>query len=168
MSTNGEPAAVLPEIFKQTRAQKEEFRSKMIAGQPAVAEAKKELQGRVPDFEREYRPAISDGLIERFAKDAGLYKRCKRGGLQGITGLPNIVMYGEANASLVYSYTFEGRKPDIGDSRDMLHAVSATEADVFVTDDRKLRAVLGRVSLVKPEVLSLPEFIAKYVRIPSR
>jgi hypothetical protein len=47
-----------------------------------------------------------------------------------------------ANHSLIYSHHFEGRNPLPGDSRDILHAIAASSADMFVPMTRGLKLFL--------------------------
>jgi hypothetical protein len=49
-----------------------------------------------------------------------------------------------AAASLAYAQTYEGRGAKRGDGGDLLHAVLASAADRFVTDDENFAALLAR------------------------
>jgi hypothetical protein len=63
--------------------------------------------------------------------------------------------------SYIYGQTFEKRKPDRGDSRDMKHAVVASAADIFVTHDRDLSELLKRIPIDNFEVFELNELLNK-------
>lgn len=63
------------------------------------------------------------------------------------------------NLSLIYSHHFEGRNPLSGDSRDILHAIAASSADIFVTNDRGLEAVLARIPADGFQVMNLQAFL---------
>ena len=58
------------------------------------------------------------------------------------------------------AFRFEKRGAQQGDSRDQLHAIAASAARVFVTDDPQFARLLKRVPVNAFAVLSLPEFIA--------
>jgi hypothetical protein len=65
-----------------------------------------------------------------------------------------------ANLSLAYSQLFENRASDIGDSRDVHHAVCATAADAFVTNDGPLAVRLQRIPALPVQVFDLPTLLA--------
>jgi hypothetical protein len=63
--------------------------------------------------------------------------------------------------SYIYGQTFEKRKPNRGDSRDMKHAVLASAADIFVTHDGNLTEIMKRIPIENFEVCSLHELLEK-------
>jgi hypothetical protein len=115
----------------------------------------------VPDFER-YRGPVSAGFIGWAVKRAGRQKACMRRGLGGLRQVRTVAMLGDSSASWVYGQTFEERTPNVGDSGDLIHAVLATSADIFVTCDKRFRTILDRVPLPGPRVVDLSEFVARY------
>jgi hypothetical protein len=54
----------------------------------------------------------------------------------------------------------ENRASDIGDSRDVYHAVYATAADAFVTNDGPLAVRLQRIPALPVQVFDLPTLLA--------
>jgi len=52
-----------------------------------------------------------------------------------------------------------GAEPQPGDSRDMLHCISASTADVFVTHDNKLRSKLDLFKVDNFKVCNFKEFV---------
>lgn len=66
-----------------------------------------------------------------------------------------------------YEHFFAGTKPQIGDSRDMLHAISAAAADVFVSRDSTLVRTLRAIPKLPVEVVTLPAFLAGLCRRPN-
>lgn len=70
-------------------------------------------------------------------------------------------MYAAVHIAYVYYQVFRGRKwePDQGDGYDLLHAVAATAADEFVSDEGRLRVLANAGSLEDFAVQSLPEFV---------
>jgi hypothetical protein len=67
-----------------------------------------------------------------------------------------------SSVALVYAQLVNGRSPWESDSRDMHHAVMASAADVFETDDERLRDDLCRVPDLPFEVRTLPELVARF------
>ena len=62
----------------------------------------------------------------------------------------------------MYGQIFEGWAPRISDSIDLLHVPSAVaSAEVFVTNDIRLRKAFQRVPLNEMRVMSLGEFLAE-------
>ncbi len=66
-----------------------------------------------------------------------------------------------APLSLAYSHDFEGRAPKSGDSRDLLHAVLAGSAEVFVTHDVELARVMKRVPIQNFKIVDLHELLKR-------
>lgn len=166
----------LQAALEEGRVQKESFKAGMteargnIVGEweaiseEALAQAGKtgmRKSALVPDFER-YRGPVSGGFIKWVVKRAGRQKACARRGLGGLRQAKTVAMFGDSSASWVYGQTFEERTPNFGDSGDLIHAVLATSADVFVTCDKQLRRILDRVPRPGLRVVDLPEFVAGY------
>ncbi len=76
---------------------------------------------------------------------AGVLLEAKSRGLDGLLNVKSVGLAVGANLSLMYAHQFENRVPKSGDSRDILHAIIGSNADIFVTDDGELRRVLNRV-----------------------
>jgi len=98
-------------------------------------------------------------LAEGLAKHRKVLGKVKRRGLPGLLKLKSVALAVGANLSLIYSHCFEGRVPRSGDSRDVLHAIAASSADVFVTNDRKLAAIMTRILVEDFRVMSLRDFL---------
>lgn len=79
--------------------------------------------------------------------------------MAGLLDLRGVRMAVGINLSLAYAETFEGRAPDMGDSRDQQHAVSASAADVFVTQDPKLLILAARIPETGLRVMDLRSFL---------
>jgi len=91
---------------------------------------------------------------------AGVLSEAKRRGLDGLLKVKSVGLAVGANLSLMYAHQFENRVPKSGDSRDILHAIIGSNADVFVTDDGELRRVLNRVPVDGFHAVSLEEILA--------
>ena len=98
-------------------------------------------------------------LAEGLAKRAKALLKVRRQGIQGLLELKSVALAVGANFSLIYSHQFEGRTPASGDSRDVLHSVAASSADVFVTNDRKLATILSRIPVQGFRVMNLTDFL---------
>jgi|GEM_PF-5746030 len=64
-------------------------------------------------------------------------------------------------AARTYAGFFQGHTPKEGDSRDNLHAISASAADIFVTGDGRFRDYLAQIPSLPIEVLDLAGLIAR-------
>lgn len=98
-------------------------------------------------------------LAEGLAKRRKVLNKVRRRGLPGLIKLKSVALAVGANLSLIYSHHFEGRVPRSGDSRDVLHAIAASRADVFVTNDRNLAAILTRIPVEQFQVMNLKAFL---------
>ena len=94
-------------------------------------------------------------LAEGLAKRARALGKVKRRGMPGLLKVKSVALAVGANLSLIYSHHFEGRSPASGDLRDVLHAIAASSADIFITNDRNLASVLGRIPVEGFQVMNL-------------
>jgi hypothetical protein len=115
------------------------------------------VEGRYP-FES-YWNNNSLWLAEGLAKRARALGRVKRRGISGLLKVKSVALAVGVNLSLIYSHHFEGRSPASGDSRDVLHAIAASSADIFLTNDRNLATVLGRIPVEGFQVMNLKGFL---------
>jgi len=101
----------------------------------------------------------SEWLAEGLAKRRRVLGKVRRRGLPGLLKLKSVALAVGANLSLIYSHHFEGRNPMSGDSRDILHAIAASSADMFVTYDKRLEVVLARIPVHGSQVMNLRSFL---------
>jgi hypothetical protein len=98
-------------------------------------------------------------LAESLVKWPEVLEACRVRGIDGLLDQRSVRLCVGANISLVYAQDFKGRQPEakraMGDAWDMLHAVSASAADIFVTHDRAFTDVMKRVPINDFEVLGL-------------
>jgi hypothetical protein len=120
-------------------------------------QARAELGPRPPKAEpfAQYWREIAPALVEAYADKVGVRRLCNEAGIDRLLTCPSVGMMVGANASMIYSRVVEGRAAKRGDSRDQQHALMASAADVFVTDDGDLRYILQRVPLIAPAVTDL-------------
>lgn len=98
-------------------------------------------------------------FAEDIAQRLGVLEECGRQGMEALLDVRSVRLYVGASLSLTYALIFEGRIPKPGDSRDMLHAVSAAAADVFITYDRQFARVLARIPMEGFQVTGLQSLL---------
>jgi predicted nucleic-acid-binding protein len=99
-------------------------------------------------------------MAEDFAERTGVLEQCRIRGIKGLLDLRGIGLVVRASLALWYAQTFQDRKPDPGDSRDMLQTILASTADTFVTDDGRLKKLLNSFPSTGLEIVNLPMFAA--------
>lgn len=160
---NAQLDPVLSRIVAEVRREKEIFKAMM---KRARAQSRDE-------FTQRYEPRVlaqipfeefwSDAPLwaEAFADHFGFGDLCRERGLEGLLEVRTVRSCVGAVKSLVYSQVANGRQPDLGDWHDVWHAILASVADVFVTRDKRLAEVLGRVPSNDCRVItSLDELLA--------
>lgn len=151
----------IKEIIYKTQKQKEDFLSKFIQYREQVDPFVKELKGRYPSFDEFKNPLIKNFALQ-IAKGTGLLSEEIEIDIDSILKIRSIKLYSETSLSLVYSQIFEKRTPKIGDSRDLLHTILATPADMFITNDRSFLNILKRITVENMRFQNLKEFIIEY------
>ena len=148
----------LGSVIDKTRRIKKEH-------QDFMAKAKKKMHLLVPSMVGgrypfdDYWRNNSVWLVEGLAKRRRVLGKVRRQGLSELLKVKSVALAVGANLSLMYSHHFEGRTPASGDSRDILHAIAASSADVFVTNDGPLGRVLARIPINGFEVMNLQAFL---------
>lgn len=145
-------------LLDESREQREDFRSGMRAAREQVLPYAKKLSGWQPPFD-DYWAKLAPKFAEAFAERAGLIEDCRALGITGLLDLRSARMAVGAGLSLAYAETFEDRTPKMGDSRDQQHAVLASAADVFVTQDRQFASLLRRIPIDRLQILDLNGFL---------
>jgi hypothetical protein len=145
-------------ILDESRTQREDFRDGMRAARGEVLKVAKKLQGWKPSFV-DYWERLAEPFARSYAERAGLFGDCQARGVAGLLDLRGVRMAVGINLSLAYAETFEGRAPDMGDSRDQQHAVLASAADVFVTGDARLADLLNRIPITDLQIMDLRSFL---------
>lgn len=134
-------------IVEETQDQIEEFRTGMKIGKGEVLRVAKGLIAKNLPFNM-YFDKLAPGVAEALAERAGVLEECKKNGIKDMLGLKAVGMAVGINLSYTYALTFEGRTPKSGDSRDILHSITATAADIFVSHDKGLRTLIDRIPSV--------------------
>lgn len=145
-------------ILRDTRRSKQTFLKSLLDGQQELVPMARDIGGKRYPFPH-YLADNSMWLAEALAERAGALTQVRQRGLEGLLRINSVAVTVRASLSLLYSHTFEGRAPSPGDSRDMLHSLLASKADVFVTNDRPLERILGRLDIAGFQVMSLQNFL---------
>jgi hypothetical protein len=144
--------------LEETRRSKEQFRDAMLRPLESVRQQAESVS--CITFE-EYFSAGAAAFSERVADRQGVLEQCQQRGIEGLLAVRSSRMMTGATLSFAFGWTFEGHSPKPSDSIDLLHAVSAAAvADIFVTDDARLRKLLTRVPLENFQVIGLPAFLS--------
>jgi hypothetical protein len=148
----------LDSILQETRLAKERFLENLLAGRKELTPMAAGIGTKQYPFER-YLANNSGWLAEGLAEQGGVLHDAQQRGIEGLLKVKSVSVAVGANLSLLYSHHFDGHAPSSGDSRDMLHALLSSVADVFVTNDRKLEKILARVHVGGWKVQSLRNFL---------
>jgi hypothetical protein len=147
-------------LMDESRAQREEFRDGMRAARNEVLKSAKGLRGWKPSF-LDYWGRLAEPFAEGYAERAEVLDECKVRGIAGLLALPSVRMGVGINLSLAYAETFEGHAPEMGDSRDQQHAVLASAADIFVTQDQRFATLLQRIPIAGLQIMDLCNFLSR-------
>jgi hypothetical protein len=146
------------QVNREIQQQKEGFKSGMGVIRNKWLMNVKKFKGKRPSFE-EFWERYAEDLTECFAERAGVLDACKKRSINGLLRVRSVRLCVGVNLSLIYAQHFEGRTPDMGDSRDIHHAILASAADTFVTQDRKFAGLLTRIPIEKFEIMNLRDLI---------
>jgi hypothetical protein len=146
--------------LEDTRRRKERFLQGMRVARQQAVSLIGTLQSRI-SFE-DYFQLAAVPSAENFAKRAGVLEACRERGIAGLLEIKSVRAAIGIAQSFIFGQTFEGWAPDFGDSIDLLHVpCAAATAEIFVTDDVRLRSAIERVALDGLRVMNLSEFLAE-------
>jgi len=152
-----ELGVVLKENSEQKRAFVEGVR-KSRADTDRELEALVE-QDDVPSFEQYFEEGAEEFAFA-FAQSFGVAEECKGRGLNNLLNIPSVRAMVGAGMSFIYRTAVEKKSPKGSDSRDLHHVVcAAAAADIFVTHDVDLAALIHRVPIKGLRVMSLHELL---------
>ncbi|WHZ17713.1 MAG: hypothetical protein OJF52_004566 [Nitrospira sp.] len=149
----------LESLIDETRQDKKVFQEFLIEGRAKLKPMADSIGGKQYPFAN-YWVSNSGWLVEGLARRVRVLGKVKKRGVDGLLKVKSVALAVGANLSLLYSHHMENCTPASGDSRDILHAVLASTADVFVTNDKRLEAVLARVPVDGFRVMSLRKFLS--------
>lgn len=133
-------------IIDEVDRDKQSFKAFLEEGKKKLLPYAEEIGTRAYKFDR-YFGLNSGWLAEGLAKRAGVGEECRKRGIEGLLKIKSVRLAVGANLSLMYAHHFENVTPRQGDSRDILHAVLASTADIFVTHDATFANTLRRVPI---------------------
>ncbi len=158
LSPNSSEKNEIIDMVIKTQKQKEDFYRNNLNTKNKFEVVIKGLKGQYPSFEE-----FKNLLIINFAfKIYNQITQDDKNYDDKISNIKSIKLYTETSLSLIYSYLFQKRSPDIGDSRDLLHSILATPADIFVTNDKKYLTVLNRIIIDGIRFINLRKFINEF------
>lgn len=152
----------LLEATEMFRRQKEAFREDMENAKRRNRKLMRDPKARsnIANFDN-YWDFAALWLAKSMAEQMGLLPECTRRGGQGLLQIRSVRLRIGILALLYYVQNIEGLSPRAGDSRDALHAVCASPADTFVTDDKRFAKLLKRIPMDNFQVLNLDEFLTQ-------
>jgi hypothetical protein len=153
----------LDDIVQEDRRQKENFLRGVAEKQEATAAQVQELKdtGQVPSF-GQYLESQEQNIARHLARRVGVERACQDRGMGSLLTVRSVKVTVGLALSFIYRTTFEGKKPKIGASRDLQHALpAATAADMLVTYDEELAFLLRRVPMVGFRVVTLHELLER-------
>jgi hypothetical protein len=149
----------IAEAIEETRQRRERFLQTMGVVHQQLAALVETLPARV-GFE-DYVQRAAGMTVERFAQRAGVLEACRERGIAGLLEIRSVRAAVGTALSLAYGQTFEGWATSSDDALDLLHVPSAAAtAEIFVTNDSRLRAAVERIALDDLRVMNLAEFLA--------
>jgi hypothetical protein len=149
----------IAEALEETKQRRERFLQAMRVSRQQIAALVETLPARISFAD--YFQRAAGMTVERFAQRAGVLEACRERGIAGLLTIRSVRAAVGTAQSLAYGQIFEGWAPVADDSFDFLHVPSAAaSAEIFVTNDGRLRAALERVALDDLRVMNLAEFLA--------
>jgi predicted nucleic acid-binding protein len=133
-------------IVEEVRLDKLKFKAFLEDGKQNLLPYTQQIGADGYPFAR-YWEHNSGSWAESLAERIGVLDDCRKHGIEGLLKIKSVRLTVGANLSLIYSQHFENVKPKPGDSRDILHAVLASSAEVFVTHDDDFAKALRRVQV---------------------
>jgi hypothetical protein len=109
----------------------------------------------------DYWNAISEAWAEQMADKHGRLKECKAKGLNGLLNIHSLRVYVGAHLSLCYANSYEVKRFNRGNSRDMHHVVCSSAVPIFVTHDERLTKLLLRMPAPGLEVTTLQSLLKR-------
>lgn len=145
-------------VVKATQRQKEVFTvATKEVKRKSQSEAKK-LKGGCSSFDDCWE-RLAYKVAEDFAECVGVLDACKKRGIESLLEVRSVRLVVGITLSLMYAQIFEERPSDMGDSRDIHHAILASAADGFATEDKQFAKLLSRVPTEGFQVMNLNDLL---------
>ena len=146
----------ITEIIDIVHAQKKTFQTDLLSAQNfSPLKKTKKIQYPFELFLKRNQKVFAEQLVNKY----GLLDECKKKGIAGLLNFESISLYIGIGLSFTYALEFEKRLPQKGDLHDQLHALSASVADIFVTNDNKFLRLLKRIPVDNFIAMNLGEFL---------
>ena len=154
----GDYMSELQDLIEEVRCDKMTFKEFLDKGKARVKPMADTIGVKQYPFEH-YWANNSEWLAESLADRAGVLSEVKQRGLDGFLKVKSVAVAVGTNLSLIYSHHIENRAPKLGDSRDIIHSIVASTADLFITNDGPLETILTRIPAGDFKVMSLRAFL---------
>ena len=116
--------------------------------------------GEIPTFGQWFEESAGD-WARVFTKSFGVADECERRGLANLLRIPSIRAMVGLGMSFIYRTAVEGKAAKGSATRDLQHVVcAAAAADIFVTHDAELIALLSRARVDRLRVAGLGDLLA--------
>jgi len=151
-------ACLNDEVRKETQTQKDTFtRNMKIAKELTLAETKPEDKKKCgfKEFEEGAEKLLRDSLND-FNIDKTILEKLD---YQSLLKKKIIRVWIYSSLATMYKQVVKNSEPRSGDSRDLLHCITASTADIFVTHDDNLRKRLELFAADNFKVFNFKEFI---------
>jgi hypothetical protein len=103
------------------------------------------------EYFNRYAPYVAEMVAERFS----VLEFCRHRGIDGLLAVPSVRAFVGILISIRYAKDYKGTKGYNSDGFDITHAVYASVADIFVTNDERLLDRLREIPALSYEVINL-------------
>lgn len=124
-----------------------------------TAEALSKTKQRQPFLD--YWNEMSLPWVEQLVGKYGMLAECKNKGSKELLNIQSVRLNTIAQLSLNYANAYDRKTFDTGNSRDMHHVVCASAVPIFVTHDKRLRALFERMPTPGLEVIDIHELLKR-------
>lgn len=153
------------EIITEAKEQVDDFLRTMESGWEEFREAFRKLKrsgGKTPTT-LDLWPGLAPSFLRELVERTGALKAVRRRGLKGLLGQRCVRASVGYFVSLIHAQVTTGKKPDVGDSRDLFHVTTAAAVgEILVTHDGPFATNVGKIPDLRLEVLSLPELMKRF------
>lgn len=138
-------------VIEKVKGEKINFKLENIKSRNEVLAISKQID-YIPNF-YEYWKSLKIDFARGLIEEVGVIEKYKYKDINRLLQTRSVRLCVGRSISYIYGQTFLNKKPDLGDSRDMKHAVSASAADIFLTHDTNLAELMKRIPIENYEVL---------------
>jgi predicted nucleic acid-binding protein len=146
-------------MIQEAKHQKESFLHRMMNRRAEMWRDTEQIRGISFEFVWENQCVR---FAENYARRVGVLDACNRRGINGLLKLKSVRMAIGIALSYFHAKALQKQpqEVDIGDSRDLQHAIlAAARADVFATREKRLRTWAARVPIAQFRVLAFDDYL---------